>query len=329
MSSSLVCRLLSLALLLSGGTRIYAEPRIVSVEKIWDQGEHNAFTDIVRFKDYWYCTFREADNHVGTDGNIRIIRSVDGTTWESCGFLTEVDIDLRDPKLSITPDNRLMVNMGGSDYDGDELVGRQPRVSFSDDGESFTAPKKICNNGDWLWRVTWHAGQAWGVSYDNRIGKEDDWHLRLYVSDDGENYRIRTLLDVTGRPNETTLRFMPDGTMMALVRREADTKMAWIGTSPAPYLEWDWNETELQTGGPNFTQAKDGTLWAGHRFYPGGAKTVLSRMTATSLEKVLEFPSGGDTSYPGFAWNGEELWMTYYASHEEKTSIYLAKIAMD
>lgn len=307
----------------------FAEPRILSVEKIWDQGAHNAFTDIVRYKDWWYCTFREADNHVGTDGNIRIIRSADGAEWDSCGFLTEESIDLRDPKLSITPDNRLMVNMGGSDYEGKELIGRRPRVSFSSDGTTWSAPRKICSEGDWLWRVTWHDGQAWGVSYDNRIGKEDEWHLRLYVSDDGVNYKIRTLFDIPGRPNETTLRFMPDGTMVALVRREAGNKFAWIGTSAAPYIDWAWNETEMQVGGPNFIRARDGQLWAGHRYYPGGAKTVLSQMTVNSLEKVLEFPSGGDTSYPGFAWNGDELWMTYYASHEGKTSIYLAKIAFD
>jgi hypothetical protein len=326
------CRCIALVLfLVITGLSAQAAPRILSVEKIWDQGEHNAFTDIVQWKDAWYCTFREADNHVGTDGNIRIIRSADGATWESCGFLTEEGIDLRDPKLSITPDNRLMVNMGGSHYDdaGKKLLGRRPRVSFSNDGKTYTAPKKICAEGDWLWRVTWHEGQAWGVSYDNRIGKEDEWHLRLYVSNDGENYRIRTLLEVTGRPNETTLRFMPDGTMVALVRREAASKFAWIGASAAPYVDWNWNETEMQTGGPNFTRAVDGTLWAGHRFYPGGAKTVLSRMKANSLEKVLEFPSGGDTSYPGFAWHEGQLWMTYYASHEGKTSIYLAKIALD
>ncbi|MCF6285976.1 MAG: exo-alpha-sialidase, partial [Candidatus Hydrogenedentes bacterium] len=41
---------------------------------------------------------------------------------------------------------------------------------------------------------------------------------------------------------------------------------------------------------------------------------------------VLTLPSGGDTSYPGFVWHDDVLWMTYYSSHEEKTSIYLAKI---
>ena len=37
--------------------------------KIWDQGNHNAFTDLIRWHDQWYCSFREADGHVGGDGN--------------------------------------------------------------------------------------------------------------------------------------------------------------------------------------------------------------------------------------------------------------------
>ena len=42
-----------------------AEPELVSVKKIWDQGKHNAFTDLIRWQDKWYCTFREGDAHVG------------------------------------------------------------------------------------------------------------------------------------------------------------------------------------------------------------------------------------------------------------------------
>ncbi|MYK39088.1 MAG: exo-alpha-sialidase, partial [Gemmatimonadetes bacterium] len=38
-------------------------PQILSVEKIWDRGPHNAFTDLIRFADRWWCTFREAQDH--------------------------------------------------------------------------------------------------------------------------------------------------------------------------------------------------------------------------------------------------------------------------
>ena len=36
--------------------------------------------------------------------------------------------------------------------------------------------------------------------------------------------------------------------------------------------------------------------------------------------------SGGDTSYAGLVWHDEVLWISYYSSHEGKTSIYLAKV---
>ena len=61
---------------------------------------------------------------------------------------------------------------------------------------------------------------------------------------------------------------------------------------------------------------------------PGGAKTVLARMTKSSYEPVLTFPSRGDTSYPGLVHHKDILWFCYYSSHEGKTSIYLAKVKL-
>ncbi|HPD29783.1 MAG TPA: hypothetical protein PLL20_07300 [Phycisphaerae bacterium] len=97
---------------------------IVSVKRIWDAAPHNAFTDLIRFQDKWYCTFREGEGHVGGDGKLRVLESVDGDKWSSAALLTEEGVDLRDPKLSITADGRLMMVAGGSIYKGKELVGR-------------------------------------------------------------------------------------------------------------------------------------------------------------------------------------------------------------
>ena len=55
-----------------------SEPEIVSVRKIWDGGEHNAFTDLIRFQDRWWCTFREAKDHGPSHGQVRVIVSTDG-----------------------------------------------------------------------------------------------------------------------------------------------------------------------------------------------------------------------------------------------------------
>ncbi|MCA9039102.1 MAG: exo-alpha-sialidase [Planctomycetaceae bacterium] len=311
-----------------------SEPKLLSVEKIWDQGEHNAFTDIIRYKDKFFVTFRESEAHVGGDGKTRVLVSEDGATWKSAALVEEEGVDLRDPKFSITPQGELMLSMGGSIYNGTKkLHGRQPRVSFSDDGYTWSAPEKILAEGDWLWRVTWHDGVGYGIS---RImvptDKKDRSHEKiasLYKTTDGRNYEKILTWDITGNPNETTLRFMPDGEMLALIRREADDTMGFIGRSQPPYTDWEFTPTDYRLGGPNFIRLPNGEMWAGSRYYPGGAKTGLFRMTPEKLELVTLLPSGGDTSYPGFLWHDNLLWMSYYASHEGKTSIYLAKFKLE
>jgi hypothetical protein len=302
-------------------------PALVSVARIWDDGAHNAFTDLMRWRDRWYCTFREGDDHVGGNGRIRVLVSADGRTWTSSALIGEAGIDLRDPKLSITPDDHLMIVAGGSIYEGKRYVGRQPRVMFSSDGNVWSSPQRILDEGDWLWRVTWHDGRAYGVTYKTASGASSEWTATLVSSRDGRTFEHVTTLAVPDRPNETTLRVMPDGEMVALVRREAGNRFAWLGRSRAPYTTWTWRETTQQVGGPNFIRLPDGNLWASGRSYPGGPKTVIARLTLDgTYEPALTLPSGGDTSYAGMTWHEGLLWVSYYASHEGKTAIYLARV---
>lgn len=327
------------------GTRADAA-EIVSQKKIWDAGRHNAFTDLIRFQNRWYCSFREADGHVGGDGALRILTSPDGDKWESAALLTEKGIDLRDPKLSITADGRLMVVAGGSVYDGTKtLLGRQPRVAFSADGKTWSATQRVLAEGDWLWRVTWHKKTCYGIAYDaskrttsaaQEAAKTDqpaapgpaDWKLKLFSSDTGDKFTLITHLDVPGHPNETTLRFLSDDTMIALIRREGGDKNGWIGTSQPPYKSWTYTPTTHRFGGPNFIVLEGDRMIAGGRSYPGGAKTVLAHLTPKSYEPFLTLPSGGDTSYPGLVIHDQLLWVSYYSSHEGKSSIYLAKVKL-
>ncbi len=303
-------------------------PELVSVRKIWDQAPHNAFTDLIRFHDRWYCTFREADGHVKGDGKLRVIVSENGDTWRSAALLAEDGVDLRDPKLSVTPSGRLMIVAGGSVYRDGKFIGRQPRVAFSDDGLDWQPLQRVLDEGDWLWRVTWHNGRAYGVTYNVHSEPEGEWALELVVSDDGVHYERIAKFGIRNRPNETTLRFLPGDEMMALVRREAGNKHGWIGTSRPPYTFWTWHEIDHRLGGPNFIRLPDGSLWAGSRSYEDGARTVLARLGPDTYEPVLTLPSGGDCSYPGMVWHDGLLWMSYYSSHEGKTSIYLAKIRL-
>ena len=61
---------------------------VISVERIWDRAAHSAFTDLIRFQDHLYCTFREGTGHIpGQNGVIRVIRSADGMNWDSVALL--------------------------------------------------------------------------------------------------------------------------------------------------------------------------------------------------------------------------------------------------
>jgi hypothetical protein len=321
--------LVALSLCCAIGPVAAAEPEILSVRKIWDQGAHNAFTDLIRFQDKWFCSFREGDGHVGGDGKLRVLESTDGETWKSTALLAEAGIDLRDPKLSITPDGRLMIVAGGSVYGGTKtLQGGQPRVAFSSDGRDWSPTQRVLQDGEWLWRVTWHEGNAYGVSYSLAVGKSKPQRsFTLFSSTNGLNWTLIAPLPVNGRPNETTVRFLRSGEAMMLVRREADDQGGWIGVSKPPYSDWKFTPTKVRLGGPDFIELPDGSLVAGSRDHSQGkVKFSLFRMTRDHLQPVVTLPSGGDCSYPALAWHEGLLWVSYYSSHEGKTSIYLAKV---
>ena len=81
-------------------------------------------------------------------------------------------------------------------------------------------------------------------------------------------------------------------------------------------------------GGPNFIQLPGGRwIAAGRIITPAtGAKTVICDLDVArgKLTPLVTLPSGGDTSYPGLVWHEDQLWVSYYSSHEGKTGIYLA-----
>ncbi|MBI3468200.1 MAG: hypothetical protein HY000_34785, partial [Planctomycetes bacterium] len=71
-----------------------------------------------------------------------------------------------------------------------------------------------------------------------------------------------------------------------------------------------------------------GRLVAAVRLYDGKVRTSLCWVDpeAGKLDECLTLPWGGDTSYAGLVWHDDLLWVSYYSSHEGRTSIYLAKV---
>jgi len=307
---------------------------LVEVKKIWDQAPHNAFTDLVRWDGTFYCAFREGRGHVSTDGKIRILESKEADSWNSAALVSLEGYDLRDAHLSVTPDNKLMLLGGAAPRPKDnQSAPTGSFVAFSSDGAQWSKPQIVSEPGRWLWCVTWHKGKAYGVSYP--APQNIPTCLELLTSDDGITYRsLVPQLYSEGRPGEVTLRFDASGTCYALVRRDKrgeEPCSAILGVSNGDYTSWQWHDLGPEFngfGGPNFIQIPGGYWLAAGRMHDGGTHTAICYLDVKNgtMTRLLKLPSGGDTSYPGLVWHKDVLYVSYYSSHEAKTSIYLARL---
>lgn len=314
-------------------------PTLVSVNKIWDHAPHNALTDLIRFNDTWFCIFRESDSHAeGKDGILRLLSSHDSLEWKTAAVFSQDRVDLRDPKLSITPLGKLMLLAGGTILNElNEYVSMQSRVAFSDDGIHWSPLTPILEKHEWLWRVTWHQGKGYGASYSRSDPKDKykEWKIKLFETSNGIDFTLLTVWDITGYPNETTLRTLKSGEMVALVRREKrGDDNCFIGTSLPPYTSWHWQPTRHHVGGPNFIVLPHDNMWVAGRLsintpYISFEKTFVGTLELNSIHPQLILPSHGDCSYPGMVYHEGMLWISYYSSHEgNRAAIYLARIAV-
>ncbi len=295
---------------------------LISVRKIWDRANHNAFTDLTRYQGKWFCVFREGNGHVSPKGKIRVLRSSHGTNWESVALLAYPKGDLRDPKITVTPEGELMLT-SVCRFPKDAPQRHQTLAWGSSNGEQWGEATPIGEPDFWLWRVTWHRGKAYTFGYHT----VDPRLIRLYRSKDGKAFETWVARAFTEQyPSEAALLFREDQGL-CLLRRDGT---AQLGEAKPPYRDWHWSDLGLRIGGPDLLELPDGRIIAGARLYRGGVKTALLWLNPDTkrLEKALELPSGGDTSYPGLMWHDGRIWMSYYSSHEGKTSIYLARIAL-
>ncbi|GGB93181.1 hypothetical protein GCM10011352_19050 [Marinobacterium zhoushanense] len=308
--------------------------QLLSSQRLWNRAAHNAFTDLARFNGRLYVVFREGLQHISDAGVIRVLSSADAQLeWQDTARIALDGADLRDAKLSITPDNRLMLLSAAAKSDGP--VSHQTKAWFSDDGEQWSDPVDISEPNHWLWRLTWHQKFAYGLAYGTagtgglywyRVGMDGQWHQHRLTEFDGQYV------------NEHDLCFDLDGTAWCLLRRDnAETvnSTGLLGYAAPPYREWTWKDIGVRIGGPCliWDEQHSGFL-AAYRRYQHPAQwlpqwTEISRLSKEAeLGESVALTSGGDCSYPGLLLEENHLTAVYYSSHEEDqgTAIYLADL---
>jgi hypothetical protein len=296
---------------------------LVQSRMIWGRAPHNAYTDLVRFRDRWFCVFREGRLASSSDGALRVLTSLDGEAWESVAQVAGPDGDLREPKLSSTPDGRLLLSATALAPGGI----RHSLGWVSEDGRRWSPPQPIGEPGWVFGRVSWHLGRAYSLAFQAAAPAPS----RLYASADGVRFSAHSeTIAVPGEPTEASLLFLPDGNAFALLRREGAAPTAMLGKSRSPFRAWTWAELNKGIAGPNLIRLPDGRLLAAGRIIDDTIRTSLCWIDPEQeiLTEFFALPSSGDTGYPGLVYHDGYLWVSYYSSHEGKAMIYLAKVKL-
>lgn len=303
---------------------------------IWQASEHNAFTDLVHFKEQWWCTFREASTHTSANGTLRILRSSGGDEWQDMGSIGILDADLRDPKLSISPENELIL-IATAFYTEATPKYRQTYAWSKCSDNKWSSPLKIAEQDHWLWRITWHKDKAYGIAYGTAPKSGLHWYE---ISSSLDSFTSQRMTEFDGSyVNEHGLVFDEQSTAYCLLRRDItppEQSTGLLGKSTPPYNKWEWVDLGFRIGGPVLQWAPDKkTILAGYRRHEDPSQwlpqwTEISELSLDgNVLKSIDLESGGDCSYPGLALDGNTLKVVYYSSHEGHTKIYCSDITFE
>ncbi len=318
------------------------------IRRIFHNGEHNAFTDLVRFKGQLYLTFRSCpDGHmVFNTASTIILRSADeGATWQQVHRFSVKDRDTRDPHFLVFND-QLFVYTGTwwtgpglldrKDYDMNKMLGF---AVSSTDGTKWSEPTMLEGTfGHYIWRAATHGGKAFlcgrrKPGFDIAAkGEGEKVQSLMLESDDGLIWKKRAYFAETAG-DETAFLFENDGRLLA-IGRHGGGKEAFLIRSKPPFTEWDRKSLDRAIGGPLVSKWGAHILVAGrHTTMEKGAKTSLCWLIGETLHEFAELPSGGDNSYPGFVeLSPTKGLISWYSSHEKDaagktiTAIYMADL---
>ncbi len=308
--------------------------KVGNIRRAFHNGEHNAFTDLVRFGDKFYLTFRSCpDGHmVHPTASIIILSSTDAQQWRQVHRFRVAQRDTRDPHFLVFQ-GTLFVYTGTwycgatapkpEEYDLNQHLGY---AAWSKDGAEWHSPILLEGTfGHYIWRAGAFEGRAYLCGRRKKDfavaprGEGPAVKSALLESEDGLVWRTRALFqEIDG--DETAFQFESEGRIIAIGRRGRAN--AQLLRSQRPYTQWERKDLDRYIGGPVLTR------W-GSRYVVGGRKTLGDKGPTTSLcwlandqlHEFAELPSGGDNSYPGFvALDRAHALASWYSSHEKDAS---------
>lgn len=312
-----------------------AQIKLLSTDIIWGNNNYSAFTSLVYHEKNFYCAFRQASAHhvtvsdSSTFGEIIIIKSPNGTDWELFQRIADNSSDLRDPKLSVTPDGRLLLLYCSRSIIRDSIYmpAVTKAITFFNHDSVCNIEKQIpiiVNNYDglfrWLWGITWHKEVSYGFMYGSEF--------LLLASKDGIEYEVLAKLEPFGEnPTEGTMCFLND-TAICVVRGKDNVGIH--GWSLYPYRNWNWEKMNIKLGGPALLCLPNQTILLGTRNYQDDIGcTSLYVLNGADAKKLMTLPSQRDSSYPAMILHDGYIYISFYSGNSEVCNIYLSTLVYE
>jgi hypothetical protein len=322
--------------------------RVEGLRRAFHNGEHNAFTDLVRFQGRLYLTFRSCpDGHrVSPAASVIILASDDARQWQPVHRFHVAERDTRDPHFLVFRD-KLFVYTGTwysgaapleyKEYDLNKHLGY---AAWTADGKTWHSPIMLEGTfGHYIWRAAAYGDKAYlcgrrKIEF-NMIPRGEGRKVEslMLESDDGLIWRKRAVFQpIAG--DETAFLFERDGSLLAIGRR--GSAPAQLLRSRPPYTAWERRDLDRYVGGPLVVKWGDRYVVGGRKITKEqGPKTSLCWLVNDRLQEFAELPSGGDNSYPGLIELApKRALVSYYSSHERDaagkpiTAIYLAELVL-
>jgi len=338
---------IALMTLLGAPVQARAEATLDWMVKAHGDGEHNAFTDLVRWRDHYYLCFRHGTAHNSMDGEIRVMRSTDMKAWQPCATLSTLGDD-RDPHFTIA-DDRLYVYFGVWDlvhWDGPKTPDRgsvRSHFASTADGQTWSKVQGVYEPGWWLWRVRYYDGTFYSAAYTAVRPRPTVRETRLLRSDDGLNWDLAGLVTNERMAGEADFWF--EGDRMRLITRTGDKPgdAALLLSDPA-LEQWQRTDTGTLVHSPVVVRWKARYFISGRGRGDDGFVTKVWELIGDRLEALITLPSGGDTGYSGLLVDpatadadAPALFASWYSQHardqepnatKNTASIYVARIIL-
>jgi len=346
----LICLLVAITPAATHAKDVAEPPRVAvkDVRQVFDNGEHNAFTDLIRWKDGFWLAFRSNSNGhpINSDSAIIVLSSSDTKIWKEAYRFSLPDRDTRGPHFLIFNEQLFLFAAGIQLDEGASLEDHwKSEKNFgctvsTKDGEHWSKVKPLTGtNGYFIWGAATYGKKAYLSgrrsrqlpATDEKGKSEQVGETALFDSTDGLEWKITSVYH-QDRGDETSFLFEENGDFIAVTRR-GGPYTARLLRAKSPYQEWEHKDLPFFIGGPLLKKWGERYIVGGRRNSKNGKKTGLWWLVDEKLKSMAILPSGGDNSYPGFAAIDDTHGIiSWYSSHEKDkdgkiiTAIYLADL---